>query len=60
MPSTTLTAKASYKKLPGTLELTSSHLQWTQDGKKAPSIRVPHAEAACEVSSDRPPSGSEC
>ncbi|KIP08401.1 hypothetical protein PHLGIDRAFT_29570 [Phlebiopsis gigantea 11061_1 CR5-6] len=46
MPSSTLTAKASYKKLPGTLELTSTHLQWTQDGKKAPSIRIPHVEAA--------------
>ncbi|PSR81186.1 hypothetical protein PHLCEN_2v6521 [Hermanssonia centrifuga] len=46
MPSSTLTAKASYKKLPGLLELTGSHLQWTQDGKKAPSVRVSHAEAA--------------
>ncbi|KAK7692567.1 hypothetical protein QCA50_004197 [Cerrena zonata] len=48
MPSTntnTITAKASYKKLPGLLELTSTHLQWTQDGKKAPSVHVPHAEA---------------
>ena len=46
MPSSTLTAKASYKKLNGLLELTSSHLQWTQDGKKAPSVRVPLSDAA--------------
>ncbi|KAF9222739.1 hypothetical protein BS17DRAFT_783312 [Gyrodon lividus] len=39
-------AKASYKKLPGTLELTDTHLQWTQDGKKAPSVRVPHQDAS--------------
>ncbi|KAF5370570.1 hypothetical protein D9758_001928 [Tetrapyrgos nigripes] len=42
----TCTAKASYKKIPGILELNDSHLQWTQDGKKAPSVRVPHSEAA--------------
>lgn len=47
MPSPTLTAKASYKKLPGLLELTTTHLQWTQDGKKAPSVRIPHNEASC-------------
>ncbi|KAF8973104.1 hypothetical protein BDZ97DRAFT_1691833 [Flammula alnicola] len=46
MPTTVCTAKASCKKLPGLLELTDTHLQWTQDGKKAPSIRVPYAEAA--------------
>ncbi|KAI0768370.1 hypothetical protein BC629DRAFT_1535963 [Irpex lacteus] len=46
MPSPTLTAKASYKKLPGLLELTTTHLQWTQDGKKAPSVRIPHNEAS--------------
>ncbi|EMD37872.1 hypothetical protein CERSUDRAFT_105750 [Gelatoporia subvermispora B] len=46
MPSTVCTAKTSYKKLPGLLELTSTHLQWTQDGKKAPSVKVPHSEAA--------------
>ncbi|KAG0701322.1 hypothetical protein DFH29DRAFT_927275 [Suillus ampliporus] len=39
------TAKASYKKQPGTLELNDSHLTWTQDGKKAPAVRVPHTEA---------------
>ena len=48
MPSSTLTAKASYKKIPGVLELTSTHLQWTQDGKKAPSVRVPLSEASCQ------------
>ncbi|KAG1729203.1 uncharacterized protein EDB91DRAFT_1159997 [Suillus paluster] len=44
MPTTT--AKASYKKQAGTLELTDSHLTWTQDGKKAPAVRVPHTEAS--------------
>jgi len=51
MPATVCTAKASYKKLPGLLELTGTHLQWTQDGAKAPSIRVLYAEAACQSSS---------
>ncbi|KAF8160791.1 hypothetical protein B0H34DRAFT_698077 [Crassisporium funariophilum] len=46
MPTTVCTAKASCKKLPGLLELTDTHLQWTQDGKKAPSIRVAYTEAA--------------
>ncbi|KAI0694319.1 hypothetical protein BC835DRAFT_1274633 [Cytidiella melzeri] len=46
MPSPTLTAKASYKKLPGLLELTSTHLQWTQDGRRAPSVKIPYAEAS--------------
>ncbi|KAH7929824.1 hypothetical protein BV22DRAFT_1056017 [Leucogyrophana mollusca] len=45
MPTTVCTAKASYKKAPGLLELTDTHLQWTQDGKKAPSVRVAHADA---------------
>ncbi|OCH95142.1 hypothetical protein OBBRIDRAFT_823077 [Obba rivulosa] len=45
MPSTVCTAKTSYKKLPGLLELTSTHLQWTQDGKKASLVKVPHSEA---------------
>ncbi|KAH7911986.1 hypothetical protein BJ138DRAFT_1125597 [Hygrophoropsis aurantiaca] len=45
MPTTVCTAKASYKKAPGVLELTDTHLQWTQDGKKAPSVRVAHADA---------------
>ncbi|KAG8213565.1 hypothetical protein J3R82DRAFT_10220 [Butyriboletus roseoflavus] len=46
MPPVVCTAKASYKKLSGTLELTDGHLQWTQDGKKAPSVRVPHQDAS--------------
>ena len=54
MPATVCTAKASYKKLPGLLELTGTHLQWTQDGAKAPSIRVLYAEAACQSSSLSP------
>ncbi|KAK2464236.1 hypothetical protein APHAL10511_003693 [Amanita phalloides] len=37
-------AKASFKKLPGVLELTDSHLQWTQDAKKSPSLRVPYSD----------------
>ena len=45
------TAKASYKKAPGLLELTETHLQWTQDGKKTPSVRVLNSEAACQCSS---------
>ncbi|TFK25165.1 hypothetical protein FA15DRAFT_687097 [Coprinopsis marcescibilis] len=46
MPTTVCSAKASCKKVSGLLELTDSHLQWTQDGKKTPSIRVAHHEAA--------------
>ena len=42
-------AKASYKKASGSLELTDTHLQWTQDGKKAPSVRVAYSEAACQL-----------
>ncbi|TEB30367.1 hypothetical protein FA13DRAFT_1733682 [Coprinellus micaceus] len=45
MPTLVCTAKASCKKLPGLLELTDTHLQWTQDGKRAPSIRVSFKEA---------------
>ncbi|EGO25262.1 hypothetical protein SERLADRAFT_465142 [Serpula lacrymans var. lacrymans S7.9] len=45
MPTNVCTAKASYKKAPGTLELTDTHLQWSQDGKKVPSVRVPYHEA---------------
>lgn len=51
MPSTTTTicqAKASYKKVPGILELTKTHLQWTQQGKQTPVLRVEHKEALCE------------
>lgn len=46
MPTTLCSAKASYKKQPGTLELTDSHLTWTQEGKKAPAVRVQHSEAS--------------
>ncbi|KAF9233320.1 hypothetical protein BU15DRAFT_54043 [Melanogaster broomeanus] len=46
MPSVVCIARASYKKQPGSLELTDTHLQWTQDGKKVPSVRVPHLDAA--------------
>jgi transcription initiation factor TFIIH subunit 1 len=48
--STVCTARASYKKIPGLLELKSTHLQWTQDGKdgkKSPVVRVAHAEVSC-------------
>jgi hypothetical protein len=48
MPTTVCTAKASYKKAPGLLVLSDSHLEWTQDGKKAPSVRVPYSQAACK------------
>src|SRR5258708_1501011 len=50
MSTTVCTAKATCKKSPGLLELTDTHLQWTQDGKKAPSIRVSYAEASCQWS----------
>lgn len=49
--STVCTAKVSYKKIPGLLELTSTHLQWTQDGKKAPAVRVAHLEVSSLFSS---------
>ncbi|KAF7315490.1 hypothetical protein MIND_00064200 [Mycena indigotica] len=45
MPSFVCAAKASYKKLPGLLELTEAHLQWAQDGKQ-PSVRVPLADVS--------------
>ncbi|KAJ7217862.1 hypothetical protein GGX14DRAFT_438635 [Mycena pura] len=45
MPPSVCTAKASYKKLPGVLELTDTHLQWAQDGK-GPSVRVPLRDVA--------------
>ncbi len=48
MPPIVCSAQASYKKLPGLLELTDSYLQWTKAGDKAPVVKVPHAEAACE------------
>ncbi|RDX55046.1 hypothetical protein OH76DRAFT_1372618 [Lentinus brumalis] len=46
MPPIVCSAQASYKKLPGLLELTDSYLQWTKAGDKAPVVKVPHAEAA--------------
>ncbi|KAJ7091198.1 hypothetical protein C8R44DRAFT_844319 [Mycena epipterygia] len=47
----TLVCAASYKKLPGTLELNDTHLQWAQDGKTAPSVRVAHSQVAALFSS---------
>ncbi|KAF5351862.1 hypothetical protein D9756_007575 [Leucocoprinus leucothites] len=44
MPTIVCTAKVSCKKLPGLLELTDSHLQWTQEGGRSPSIRLPRPE----------------
>ncbi|KAH9022838.1 hypothetical protein EDB85DRAFT_1895073 [Lactarius pseudohatsudake] len=41
----------SYGKLPGLLELTTTHLQWTQDGKKALAVRVAHPEVTSPFSS---------
>ncbi|KAI6098988.1 hypothetical protein EDD16DRAFT_1766100 [Pisolithus croceorrhizus] len=46
MPAIARTAKASYKKQLGTLELTDTHLQWTQDGKTVPSVKIPLQDAA--------------
>ncbi|RPD74246.1 hypothetical protein L226DRAFT_553368 [Lentinus tigrinus ALCF2SS1-7] len=46
MPPIVCSAQASYKKLPGLLELTDSHLQWTKAGEKAPAVKVPTTEAA--------------
>ncbi|KAJ7772548.1 hypothetical protein DFH07DRAFT_802317 [Mycena maculata] len=46
MPTTTVNAPAVYKKLSGVLELNDTHLQWVQDGKKAPSVRVAHADVS--------------
>ncbi|KAJ3803283.1 hypothetical protein GGU11DRAFT_812931 [Lentinula aff. detonsa] len=46
MPTTVCTAKVIYKKTPGILELTDTHLQWTQSGQKAASVRVPNTEAS--------------
>ena len=48
---TVLSAKASYKKLNGVLELKNGlHLLWTQDGKTAPAVKVPCTECASELS----------
>ena len=48
MPSLVCSAQASYKKLPGLLELTDTQLQWTRTGDKAPVVKFPYSEAACE------------
>jgi transcription initiation factor TFIIH subunit 1 len=52
MPTIVCTAKVSCKKLPGVLELTDAHLQWTQEGAKAPSITLPRPELSCECQAD--------
>ncbi|KIY74448.1 hypothetical protein CYLTODRAFT_416282, partial [Cylindrobasidium torrendii FP15055 ss-10] len=39
-----LTAKTSFKKTAGTLELNDTHLQWTQDAQTAPSIRFERSQ----------------
>ncbi|KAM5530768.1 hypothetical protein V8D89_015575 [Ganoderma adspersum] len=46
MPSLVCSAQVSYKKLPGLLELTDSHLQWTRTGDKNPVVKFPYSEAA--------------
>ncbi|KAG6918522.1 hypothetical protein DXG01_013612 [Tephrocybe rancida] len=46
MPTLVCTARASYKKSPGVLELTDELLQWTPNGKTVPAVRVPYADAA--------------
>ncbi|EJD02865.1 uncharacterized protein FOMMEDRAFT_140693 [Fomitiporia mediterranea MF3/22] len=49
MPTTTtylVRAKAAYKKTPGLLELTPTHLQWTASGKQAPDLRISNGKAA--------------
>ncbi|KAH9036764.1 hypothetical protein EDB83DRAFT_1762114 [Lactarius deliciosus] len=43
--------QSPYGKPPGFLELTTTHLQWTQDGKKAPAVRMPHPEVTSPFSS---------
>lgn len=45
MAASLCTARASYKKIGGLLRLTDSHLEWTQDGKSAPSVVVPNSDA---------------
>lgn len=52
MPTIVCTAKVSCKKLPGLLELTDTHLQWTQEGGRTPSIRLPRTELSCESPTD--------
>lgn len=65
MPSTATKlckAQASYKKTPGLLELTSTHLQWTPAGKQAPTVRVSNTQAACKsvLSRRRHERGAKC
>ncbi|KAJ7045772.1 hypothetical protein C8F04DRAFT_1025768 [Mycena alexandri] len=50
MPTSVCTAKASYKKLAGVLELNDTHLQWAQEGK-GPSVRVAHKDVQALFSS---------
>ncbi|KAH8994676.1 hypothetical protein EDB86DRAFT_2924832 [Lactarius hatsudake] len=43
----TVCTKTSHKKVeetPKAFRVTPTHLQWTQDGKKAPAVRVAHPE----------------
>ncbi|KZV74443.1 hypothetical protein PENSPDRAFT_732338 [Peniophora sp. CONT] len=46
-----LSARTSFKKQPGLLEINASHIVWTQDGKNTPSIHVPKANTASLFSS---------
>ncbi|KAJ7647140.1 hypothetical protein FB45DRAFT_892517 [Roridomyces roridus] len=48
---TTIARAVLYKKLSGVLELNETHLQWAQDGKSAPSVRVPHSDVNALFSS---------
>lgn len=48
MPSTVVcTGKVTFKKQSGTLQLTDSHITWTQDGKVSPFLTIPATDAAC-------------
>ncbi|KAI0318258.1 hypothetical protein OF83DRAFT_1057189 [Amylostereum chailletii] len=51
MPSTLCSARAAFKKQAGLLELTDAYLQWTLEGKKVPSVRVPRADVSSLFSS---------
>ncbi|KAH8828569.1 hypothetical protein DL96DRAFT_1603756 [Flagelloscypha sp. PMI_526] len=46
MPTAVLNARVTYKKLPGTLLVTQTHLLWTQDGQKTPMVNVSLADLA--------------
>lgn len=41
------TAKAAYNKVPGTLRLTDTYVQWLEDGSPAPAVNVSNGELAC-------------